>query len=156
MIMDKRKSVIREPMVQDGIFFILFAVALFTYAIQSYQNDFTKDWSMSPYLFPLVASVLLVCLGAVLLLQGVMAYKKAEAEPKEKGNLGGVLIVVVMVGLYIFLLPILSFIPASILLLAAFMFFMGERRWYVIGGVSAGVIVVLYVIFSILLNVQLP
>ena len=57
---------------------------------------------------------------------------------------------------YLFLMQLITFIPATILLLAFLIWLMGERRIHVIVLVSIVTPGVLYVLFSILLNVRLP
>lgn len=151
-------GLIKNKNFQDGLFFIICAVALLGYSLVSYSNDFTKAWSQSPYLFPVIVAIILFVLGAVLLKQGCGGAEKASSSPAEDttSDPKSALITLALVVAYFLLLPFAGFLFATIPFLAMFIFFLGERKPLVLAFVSVGVSVVLYLLFSVLLNVQLP
>lgn len=57
---------------------------------------------------------------------------------------------------YVFLLPTLGFVISSGLLLLAFFFLLGERRWYLGLGIAATVTLGVYFLFTNALGVNLP
>ena len=61
-----------------------------------------------------------------------------------------------MILVYIILLKIIGFYPSSLLFLIAAMHHLGLRRPKMILAVSLGFLAVLYILFSILLNLSLP
>ena len=57
---------------------------------------------------------------------------------------------------YAALLPHLGFIFASMLFLAALIWFLGERKIWLLAAISVVMPLLLYVIFGVLLSVRLP
>lgn len=62
----------------------------------------------------------------------------------------------VVILLYLWFMPALGFPLATVLLLAAFVFLLGETRWPVIAGMALVGTLVIYVCFKMGLNVRLP
>ena len=53
----KQKSIWNHA-VQEGILFLLLGGALLWHGLDGYNQAFIKDWSQSPYLFPVLVAVL--------------------------------------------------------------------------------------------------
>ncbi len=66
----KQKSIWNHA-VQEGILFLLMGGALLWHGLEGHSQAFNKDWSQSPYLFPVLVAVLLGALAVSLLYQGV-------------------------------------------------------------------------------------
>jgi hypothetical protein len=67
-----------------------------------------------------------------------------------------VLIVVLMSAANCALISLIRFLPASMLFLAAMIWFLGERRPWMIAAVSIVMPLVLYALFGLGLGVRLP
>jgi hypothetical protein len=138
-----------------GLFIMISALNMNTYG----------SWALAPGLFPLIISILLLLLSLSLFLQGVKknkketegtGEKKKEKTEEDKINWIGVLFVFGFSLLYCFTLPIIHFIPASLIYLAVMMFFLKEKRWWLVGIITAATTFGLYYFFGILLKVILP
>lgn len=62
---------------------------------------------------------------------------------------------IVIVG-YLALMPFVGFPVATFVLLAVFMFLLGEERWWLVGGLALAVTLVIHLGFGKGLNVRLP
>ena len=71
-------------------------------------------------------------------------------------NLKSVAVVMLLCIAYAALLPHLGFILTSMLFLAAFIWFLGERRIWLVAAISLVMPLLLYGIFGVLLSVRLP
>ena len=109
-------------------------------------------WALSPYLFPLLLSVFALLLSLALLLEGRGAAEEKKP-PQDWKKPGAVLLLSI---LFCALLPLLHFVPASALYLAALLFLLGERRQFVILAVALLLPLALYALFGLGLHVRLP
>lgn len=165
----KKKCGLNHGM-QEGMLLLLLGGWLLWYSIDAYQHSYIKDWLQSPSLFPLIISCLLGLFGAIIFIQGI---KEKETENKKSGN---ALQVAVLLGIslayYIALsvidLPYLAltvgsltlavsiFEVATVVFLAAMMFYLGVRKKAVLVFVPIGTSVFLSIMFRTLLRVLLP
>ena len=143
---------------QEGLVILILGAALGVYSLYMFRTAAVKtSWIMSPYLFPLLLSVFTVLVSLSLLLEAVHEMRAAaENGKKGKMNLKSVAVVMLLCIAYAALLPHLGFVIASILFLAAFIWFLGERRIWLVAGISIIMPLLLYVIFGVLLSVRLP
>lgn len=74
----KQKSIWNHA-VQEGILFLLLGGALLWHGLDGYNRAFIKDWSQSPYLFPVLVAVLMGALSFSLLYQGMKAMQGGGA-----------------------------------------------------------------------------
>lgn len=157
-----------STMVQSLVFFVC-AILLFAYSIYKHYSGLPVVWEMSPYLFPVLISVFLLLLSISLFADGRRQLKRSQAQAAEEGGVPSaveaepertkwlaLLIVVAASVLYFALLPILTFIPATILFLVGLFLYLGERRWWMVALLSILTTGVIYVLFGVLLNVMLP
>lgn len=157
---NEKKSLLHQPSCQDAVFVGLCSAGLLAYSLyHHYFDNNTSEWKMSPYLFPTLISVFGLLLAFSLLMDAVNELRQPAPEEKgsgEKKNLLGVLVMVGAALVYYALMPVLTFIPATVLFLLALFLYLGERKWWkllLLSGVTTGVI---YVLFGIALNVRLP
>lgn len=148
--------------VQDGIVVFGLGLALGVFSVYSFTHAAVKAaWIMSPYLFPMLISCFAMGLGVCLFVEGrhqVNEERSAEARSAaaEKAALKRVFRVAEMSVAYYFLLPVLSFVPATALFLYALMSFFGEERCRVKLLLAILVPLALYLVFSVGLSVRLP
>lgn len=148
--------------VQDSVVVLLLGVALAVYSLVSFYTATVQTaWIMSPYLFPLLLAVFAVLLSVSLFAEGSHEVKEARqaAEPPAKAAplaVKKVLFVVALGVIYYLLISVIHFVPASVLFLAALIWYLGERKYIKIALISVIMPLVLYVLFAKLLNVRLP
>lgn len=153
------RNKLKNKYVQDGLVVLVLGLALGAFSLYNFFFSKVKSsWIMSPYLFPMLISVFAILLGLSLIYE---AKRQAEAKdaPEKEGapiKLKNVLAVIGLGVIYYALMSFITFIPATVLFLAAMMWFMGERRLKVLIPLAVLVPVVLYVLFDLGLNVRLP
>ena len=168
-------KLIKHHALQEGVLLLLLCGALVWYSLDGYTRAFNKDWSQSPYLFPVILGGLLGILGLLTLLGGLRRGGKAAA-PEKKHVPGGALRVLTVLGLSLLYyaalalvkLPYLAvtlgsvtlrfstFEAATLLFVAGLMAYMGVRRRKLLVLVPIGTTVFLSVMFRSLLHVILP
>ena len=141
---------------QEGLVVLLLGIALGGYSLYMFRTAAVKtSWIMSPYLFPLLLSVFTILVSLSLLLEAIHEMR-TTAGTGRKINLKSVAAAMLFFIAYAALLPHLGFIPASMLFLAAFIWFLGERRIWLVAAISLVMPLLLYGIFGVLLRVRLP
>lgn len=138
--------------VKDSIFFFVCGVALCVYSLVNHYA-MKCEWKLSPYLFPFLISLFIIVISVFFFLE---SKTNGEAGKKEETDWRAFLSYLAASFLYCLLMPHLGFIIANILFLASLFIFSGERRWWLVAILSAGVTVVVYVLFHTLLHVMLP
>jgi hypothetical protein len=129
-----------------------------------------------PTTFPLILGIIFVLCGLWLFVSPRDLFKKGGAAASERtpatpaaaeASRGGGLFAqiaadrhfytmwAVILG-YLWAMPDLGFPLATFLLLAAFVFLLGENRWAVVLGLSLAATLLIYVCFKMGLNVRLP
>lgn len=148
--------------VQDSTIVLLLGLTLGIFSVYSFFHSPVKaEWILSPYLFPILIALFAIVLGFCLFLEGKHQVDRETAAgvlvPGDKPiQRGKVMWVVAMSISYYFLLPTLTFIPATAVFLFTLMSFMGERRWKVRLSLAVVTPLALYAIFTSGLNVRLP
>ncbi len=136
----------------EGIFFLLCSLALIAYSLSEHYAAHV-EWKQSPYLFPLLIAFFLLPLSLALLRQ---AHSLKKDSPNPEFLFRDTVIVGGMTLLYIVIMPYITFIIATILLLIGLFLYLGERRYVLIGVLSVGFTLIIYAIFDIALHVMLP
>lgn len=166
-----------NKLIQEGIFFLLLGAGLLWYSLNFYNQSFNKDWSQSPYLFPMLVAVIFGILAVSLLVQGVKKWGNESLEAAaEKKNSGRILEVLVILGislLYYLAMAVLkipyitfgilswsftvsNFEVLTLIFLAAMMLYLGVRKIAVLVIVPVGATLFLSIVFRALLHVLLP
>ena len=165
----KKKFGLNHAM-QEGLLLLVLGGWLLWYSIDAYQHSYIKDWAQSPSLFPVIVSCLIGLFGVIIFSQGV------TAKETEKGKGGQAMQVLVLLGLslaYYFALSAIdmpylaltlgsvtlalsAFEVATVVFLAAMMFYLGVRSKAVLVFVPVGASVFLSIMFRTLLRVLLP
>jgi len=155
-----KQNLLHTASFQDSIFVGLCSAALLIYSLYHHYFDRnTSDWKTSPYLFPVLISVFGLLLTVSLIADGLKEMRSGEVEKKDTGskkNLVGVLVLIAASLAYYFLLPILHFIPATIIFLVALFLYLGERKWWKIALLAVITTLAIYALFGKGLNVRLP
>ena len=155
------REYIKNKNVQDSIVVLVLGLALGAYSLISFYTATVQTrWIMSPYLFPLLLSAFAILLSVSLFGEGryEVSQARAGAAPAKPAalKLKNVLVVVLLGVAYYILTSLIHFIPASVIFLAALIWFMGERRWWLIAAVAVVMPLILYALFGLGLSVRLP
>ena len=155
------RDYIKNKSVQDSVVVLGLGLALGIFSIYSFFHSKVKaEWIMSPYLFPMLIALFAIAMAYCLFMEGkhqVDAERAgAPVAKRDSIKLKSVVIVVGLSILYYVLMRVITFIPATVLFLAALMWFMGERRWKVLIPVAVLAPLVIYALFALGLNVRLP
>lgn len=154
-----KKELLKNSDCQESIFVGLCSLALLIYSIyHHFYDQNTSEWKTSPYLFPTLVSAFGILLAFSLLADALHALRTAKkvTEPTGLKQVRSVLVLIGMSVVYYVLLPIITFIPATLMFLLALFIYLGERTWWkllLLSGITTGAI---YVLFGIFLNVRLP
>lgn len=178
-----KQRLIRNHAVQEGILFLLLGGALLWHGLDEQSRAFNKDWSQSPYLFPVLVAVLIGALAFSLLYQGISAVREsADAAAEQSGVRSSaapakqtiqVLVVLGMSLLYYLALAVLkipyitfgilswsltvsNFEVCTLLFLLALMLYLGVRKVPVLAAVPLCTTLFLSVAFRAMLHVLLP
>lgn len=120
---------------------------------ESFKLHNNQEWALSPALFPLLITVFLFLFSIFLIIKGI---KNEETKYGDKIDWRLIFYVLVWSFIYAFLLPIVHFIPATILYLSIFLLVLGEKKWSHIIFISILTPVLVYYLFNNLFNVFLP
>ena len=144
---------LKNKSIQDSIAVFLLGLALGIYSLIRFRSAAVQTrWILSP-VFAILLSLSLF--GEGLGERGRACEDAAQAKPAPR-KLRNVLIVVLMGAAYCALISLIRFLPASMLFLAAMIWFLGERRPWMIAAVSIVMPLVLYALFGLGLGVRLP
>lgn len=153
---------------------ILLVAAGYLWESQNVPDIFQMEGVPGPTAFPLVLGFVFAMMGLWLVIspgKGVRRVPPTTAEPKEptSGAAAGLpslrarivgrwqfLVIWVIVLAYLFFMPDVGFPVTTVALLAAFFAVLGERRWWVVAGLSLAATAVIYFGFAQGLNVRLP
>lgn len=169
-------KIIKNHAIQEGALLLLLCGGLLGYSLDGYNRAFNKDWTQSPFLFPVIMGGLLGLLGLLLLTQGIRSLKPANTDAAASHDRGSALRVLALVGLCLVYYAALSWLKlpyiactiggmilrfstfelATLLFLAAMMFFMGVRKRPLLILVPIGTTLFISVMFRTLLHVILP
>jgi len=157
----KKRTLLRNGSFQESLLVGFCSIGLLIYSLYHHYFDRnTSEWKMSPYLFPTLISVFGFLLAISLLADALHELRGAQetdakSDAKAK-NLAGVLVFVGASVLYDILLPVIHFIPATVLYLLGLFLYLGERKWWKLALLSVLTTLVVYALFGLGLHVRLP
>lgn len=119
---------------------------------ESFKLHNNQSWALSPALFPLIITFVALLFSISLAIRGI---GKSFVD-RGIGEFKIMLLIVALSFLYLFLLPKIHFILASIIYLFCFMIILGEKKWWVLGSISIITPFIIKFLFGNLLDVLLP
>lgn len=152
--MEKYKMKYNNNILESIIFFIS-SLLLLVYALFNHYSIKNIDWKISPYLFPIMISILLFILSLLLFNIGIKETKTADEKEKPTAYFKDVVVTTISTIVYYNMMDYIGFIIATILFLTFLFFYFGERRIWLIVVMSSGVSTGIYVLFSVFLKVML-
>ena len=123
------------------------------FLVYSLQYPFEGIIGPGPAVMPFCLSLILLVLSVPYLITALRGKDSVGTMPDVKG-LFSILQILVFMALYVVLLKPLGTVLAGIVFL--FLLYRKSYRWYVALGISAVVSIALFVVFRILLEVNLP
>lgn len=173
--MNNQKKI--NKIIYEGCFFMIIGVSLIIYSLISYSRAFNKDWSQSPYAFPILVAIFICILSISLLIEGIKKYKESEGNnnfnKSVKPNAKGVIVILFMSAVYymtlaavkipMITLTILSlsisfstFELATIIFLFALLYYLKVKKIMLLVFVPIFTTIFLSIAFRTLLHVLLP
>lgn len=141
-----------------GVGVAFLALSIFAYWEVHDLQPVIPSGKYGPDIFPKLVSVGMGICALVVLIQGL--FMKAETNVKildflspgikRSMKLTGIII------LFILLMYFLGFFPAAVIMTAATVALLGERRPLIIAGITASIITGVFIVFRLLLQVNLP
>lgn len=143
-----------------GVFFIIFGAAV-ALIIPHQVSGMNAHWTNSPRLLPFIIAGLIVLLGACLVFSGVNKQRRVREEDQETYSLNFeqfkmVASIVVLLSVYVILLPIIGYIPSTMLMLAVMMLVCGQKSILKIAIVSIALTLLVYYSFTYILMLKMP
>lgn len=148
---NEKNSRIKCKKAGGALLFLALSLVLAGYSLSSHISGIYKQWALSPYLFPLLASLCLFGLSLSML------FEKAQSKKKTALFLSKRFVYVSLCSvLYALCLPLFGFVFASTLYLFFMMRSLGEKRWLFAIAFSLLCSFVLYIVFAKLFYISLP
>lgn len=142
-----------KDLLDSALFLIL---SLFIFFLSTRMDGFGET-VLSPGTFPALGAVVLFFLALGLLFKGIRKGMVSAGKDEAQGTRWKTVLVVTLISLvYITVLPLFHFVISTVAFLALFLFYIGERRIWMVGLVSVSTTLVIYFIFGSMLKVLLP
>jgi hypothetical protein len=152
-----KKSFLTSKSCQESIVFFVLSIVLFIYSLTKHYGAMKLEWKMSPYLFPILISIFLFFLSISLFSDGLHQIKKnTSVKNREPIAWRNLILAITACLVYIVIMPIVTFIPSTIIFIAFMLYLLGESKKLFIVILSILVSVIIYFLFSTLLHVMLP
>jgi cation transport ATPase len=142
--------------IQDGIFSFILSVSLLFYGLINHYSLNKAEWKTSPYLFPILISVIIIFLSFSLLNYGFNEIKAETKNIKVPIKIKDIITTVVSSIAYYKIMSFTGFVIATILFLAFMFLYFGERRTWYAAFISMACSFGIYGLFAIFLKVMLP
>ena len=142
--------------IQDGLAFFAGSIGLTIYSFTKHYGTIKMEWKTSPYLFPIIISIIVVLISISLLKVGVKQVNEESGFNNIEVDWKGVAVTVVAMLVYSRIMKLVTFIPATIGFLMSMFYYLGERRIWLMALISIIGSLSIYLIFGILLKVMLP
>lgn len=147
-----------------GIIEIIIGACLMVLSVVFYGITFQfpeQTLAFSPKIFPRFVSTCLFIISAILVIQGIMAFRKRSPDEHAKLAIDKAFLTRLLFGIligytYTQLLPITGYIVATPPFIAGIMIIFNEKRWIRIGLCALITTGVLYILFRIIFKVPLP
>lgn len=154
----KKNPFLTNKSCQESFMFFILSIALFIYSLTKHYGAVKLEWKMSPYLFPVLISIFLFFLSISLFSDGLRQIKQGSSSVCDdvKVSWKKLISAIVACMVYIIIMPIVTFIPSTILFIGFMLYLLEERRKIFVILLSTLVSVIIYILFSVLLNVMLP
>jgi hypothetical protein len=134
-----------------GLFFLLVGLSFFSLALQLPVGKFTQP---GPGIFPLVLSLLLAVIGALIFFSG--RGKERIGGAGDLGNAAKPLAIILLTLTFIFFMGRLGYLLGSFLYLFSLFYFVSRIKWFVSAGISGILAAGTWYFFGKILGIFLP
>ncbi len=114
-----------------------------------------QSWALSPALFPIIITVLVLLFSISLIIKGIKA-SNTKKEADNMDNWKQFLLIILLSFIYLIILPKIHFLPSTIIYLFFFLWILGERKWWLLASMSIVTPLLIQYLFGNLLDVFLP
>ena len=143
---------LKKAEVQEGIVLIILSALIINKATE--YNKFGSI-ALSPALVPISIACIIALLSVLLIIKGIRS-EQAEIEGAFIDRWKNPALVSIATVIFLVILPIVHFLPASVLFLVALLLILGERKWYLLLLIPVLTTGLIYGLFSVFLSVRLP
>lgn len=139
------------------IMFTLFLLAVSIWiVVESFILSLGNLHDPGPGFLCLLGALLMGILSLTNLIKVSMSREKTAPAFSSLKGLGGLILTVVIVTMFALLFETVGFIITSTLFMALMLKLVGQERWVRLSLITISSVILSYVIFKILLNIQLP
>ncbi len=140
-----------------SVVLILLSALMIRSSLQS--GAAVQGTAMGPGVWPMILSVAMILLSVILIIQ-TLVRPRPEGEEKpidfRSPGMKRIYILIGLLALFCLLLKLFGFYIAIIYLIPSVMFLLGERRPLVLIGLTAGIVVFIFIVFVMLLQLKMP
>lgn len=155
-----RRQYLSNTKVKESLFFAVLALILLVYSLVNHYSTKGLQWSLSPYLFPLLVSVFIIIISVSLFSEGIKDVKSkvkgTEDKVEGKVHWDKVLFTIFISIVYYIAMDLIGFIISTILFLVILFIYLGEKRKWLIALIAVSTTAIIYFMFGVLLHVMLP
>ncbi len=146
------RKFLRNNDLAEGSLFLIVSVLGIVFSIKSHQA-MDMEWKLSPYLFPLVISLILFALSISLLIEG---RNKVYSEKKDDTHWKAIFLYVAICFVYYLVISYIGFVVSTIIFLVVVFRLLGVKKWWLIALLSVVATLSIYILFARMLHVMLP
>ncbi|MBR1919883.1 MAG: tripartite tricarboxylate transporter TctB family protein [Spirochaetales bacterium] len=150
---EKARNLLRNNDLVEGAIFLVVAVLGIIFSIISHQK-MDMEWKLSPYLFPLVISLILFALSISLLLES--RNRRYAAKRDDDTHWRAIFLYVAICLVYYLVISYIGFIVSTVIFLVVVFRLLGVRKWWLIALLASVATLAIYILFAMLLHVMLP
>lgn len=140
-----------------SVVLILLSALMIRSSLQS--GAAVQGTAMGPGVWPMILSMAMILLSVILIIQ-TLVRPRPEGEEKpidfRSPGMKRIYILIGLLALFCLLLKLFGFYIAIIYLIPSVMFLLGERRPLVLIGLTAGIVVFIFIVFVMLLQLKMP
>ena len=139
--------------------FLALWLCLGVYAFNSPLAERRGDLTYDPLFFPFLLIAAGIALSCIVLAQGWMGERKAQAEPAQPGeshDARRIVGLMILIGAYFTAMPLAGFIPATAAFVALFAAYLGYRRWALLAAAAIFGSIAIWWVFTQWLKAPLP
>ena len=136
----------------SSLVLMVFSVLIF---ISAFKLGIGNPKDPGPGFMPCLASVLVFSLSSVVLLKGKNGPDRKRSSRGQKSVMKPLLLVIIILG-YSFLLDVVGYLATAFLLMFAMFSLVEPKKWPRNVVLAAGIVILSFLLFKILLGVRLP
>jgi putative tricarboxylic transport membrane protein len=139
----------------SSLVWLVFAIAV---CVESYRLNIATLHNPGPGLYPFGLGLIMVLLSLVVLLSSLFGEtgNGSEGEPEEKASKKNIILVITLLFLYGVILERLGFVPSTLVFITFILTVIEKKRWYIAISFAVFSTGIIYVVFNLCLDSNLP